>query len=125
MQLIEKYFGVIPAGPAIKRREQVIEPITQQVRFTMEDNVQLPAIYIAFQSAHAYSADEYKLDIVSDVLSKGRSSRLYRELVYKQRIAKEINCYNLSNEKAGMFMVSAVAQIGVRAYFDGARRAAA
>ncbi len=113
MQLIEKYFGVIPAGPLVKRREQLIQPITEQVRFTMEDNVQLPAVYIAFQSAHAYSTDEYKLDIVSDVLSKGRSSRLYRELVYKQRIAKEINCYNLSNEKAGMFLVSAVAQIGI------------
>jgi zinc protease len=113
MQLIEKYFGVIPAGPAIARREQAIEPIREQVRFTMQDNVQLPAVYIAFQSAPAYSADEYRLDIVSDVLSKGRSSRLYRELVYKQRIAKEINCYNLSNEKAGMFMVSAIAQIGI------------
>jgi zinc protease len=113
MQLIEKYFGVIPAGPAIQRREQVIEPIKEQVRFTMHDNVQLPAVYIAFQSAQAYSPDEYKLDIVSDVLSKGRSSRLYRELVYKQRIAKEINCYNLSNEKAGMFLISGIAQIGV------------
>lgn len=113
MQLIEKYFGVIPSGPAIARREQVIEPITEQVRFTMHDNVQLPAVYIAFQSANAYSEDEYKLDIVSDLLSKGRSSRLYRELVYKQRIAKEINCYNLSNEKAGMFLISGIAQIGI------------
>lgn len=114
MRLIEKYFGSIPAGPQIVRREQVIEPIAKQVRHTMYDNVQLPAVYIAFQSSHAYSEDEYKLDIVSDVLSKGRSSRLYRELVYKQRIAKEINCYNLSNEKAGMFLVSGVAQIGVQ-----------
>jgi predicted Zn-dependent peptidase len=113
MQLIEKYFGVIPSGPAIARREQVIEPITEQVRFAMHDNVQLPAVYIAFQSANAYSEDEYKLDIVSDLLSKGRSSRLYRELVYKQRIAKEINCYNLSNEKAGMFLISGIAQIGI------------
>lgn len=113
MPLIEKYFGVIPSGPAIERREQIIEPIREQVRFTMQDNVQLPAVYLAFQSASAYSPDEYRLDIVSDVLAKGRSSRLYRELVYKQRIAKEINCYNLSNEKAGMFMVSAIAQIGV------------
>jgi predicted Zn-dependent peptidase len=79
----------------------------------MYDNVQLPAVYIAFQSAHAYGEEEYKLDIVSDVLSKGRSSRLYRELVYKQRIAKEINCYNISNEKAGMFMLSGIAQIGI------------
>ncbi|HET6513153.1 MAG TPA: pitrilysin family protein [Candidatus Kapabacteria bacterium] len=113
MRLIDRYFGVIPAGPAIARHPQVIEPIGKQVRHVMYDNVQLPAVYVAFQSAHAYSEDEYKLDIVSDVLSKGRSSRLYRELVYKQRIAKEVNCYNLSNEKAGMFMLSGIAQIGI------------
>jgi zinc protease len=79
----------------------------------MYDNVQLPAVYLAFQAAESYSSDEYALDIISDVLSKGRSSRLYRELVYKQRIAKEASSFNLSNEKAGLFVLSGIAQLGI------------
>lgn len=113
MRLIETYFGSIPAGPVIHRREQIVEPIASQVRHVIYDNVQLPAVYIAFQSSPAYETDEYSLDILSDVLSKGRSSRLYRELVYKQRIAKEAHSFNLSSEKAGIFIVNAIAQIDV------------
>lgn len=113
MKLIEKYFGSIDRGPEIPRGEQVIEPLQSQLRHVMYDNVQLPAVYIAFQGAPAYSEDEYALDILADGLSKGRSSRLYKSLVYRDRIAKDVQCYNIGNEKAGLFMLSATGQMDV------------
>lgn len=113
MGLIERYFGNIPKGAPITRRSQEIAPLPKQVRHVIYDNVQLPAVYIAFQAEPAFSEEEYQLDIISDALGRGRSSRLYKDLVYNQKIAKEVQAFNMSHEKAGLFLISAITQLGI------------
>lgn len=84
-RLIERYFGSIPKGAPVNRPEQIITPTPSQVRFTLEDSVKLPAVYIAFQSAPGLSHDEYVLDLLSMALAGGRSSRLYQNWSIAER----------------------------------------
>lgn len=112
-QLIEKYFGSIPKGELPLRPEQNITTLNSKIHITMEDAVPLPAVAIAFQSAKVYSTDDYAMDIFSNILSNGKSSRLYRSLVYEKQLAKSASAYNLSLEKSGVMLFSCIAQTGV------------
>jgi len=109
-KLIERYFGNIPKGTAIDRRPQVVKPITKQVRLALQDTAKLPAVYMAAQATSVYDRDEYVLDLLAHILDTGRSSRLYRELVYKREIARDLEAFNYANEKAGAFVMSARVQ---------------
>src|SRR5438105_12468627 len=77
LRLIEKYFGDIPKADLPSRPRQDSESITSKKNITIEDAVSLPSVAIAFRSAEIYSNDDYALDIIADILSRGRSSRLY------------------------------------------------
>ena len=109
--LIDRYFGNIPRLPETVRRDQGVAPVQSEVRLTMHDAVNLAAVHIAFQASVAFERDEYVLDLLSDVLAAGRSSRLYQELVYHREIARDIHAFNYANEKAGAFSLSAIVQM--------------
>ncbi len=110
-KLIDRYFGSIPKGKPVNRAPQIITPTASQVRFTLEDAVKLPAVYLAFQSGTTYSREEYVLDLLSFALAGGRSSRLYQELVYRRKIARSADCYNNGMEKSGVFYFDAKVQL--------------
>ncbi|MDP4198967.1 MAG: pitrilysin family protein [Bacteroidota bacterium] len=108
--LIDRYFGGIPKGEDIVRPIQAIEDIAGSIHLTMEDTVRLAAVHIGWRSAPVFHHDEYVLDLLGHVLDTGRSSRLYRELVYRRQIARETEAFNYSLEKSGAFVVSAKVQ---------------
>ncbi|MEP7234486.1 MAG: pitrilysin family protein [Ignavibacteriota bacterium] len=112
-KLVERYFGTIAKGSPVARPEQHVTPITTKIDLRMEDAVTLPSVAIAFQSALLYSQSDYAMDILSDCLASGRSSRLYRSLVYEKQLAKSVTAYNISLEKSGIFLISCIAQSGV------------
>ena len=109
--LIDRYFGGIPRGSEIARRNQTVAPIGGEIRFTMHDSVKLAAVHFAFQASVAFERDEYIMDLLADVLGTGRSSRFYQQLVYQRGIARNINVFNYSNERAGAFSLSAIVQM--------------
>jgi len=113
LSLIEKYFGDIARKDIPVRSEQYISPITKKITLTAEDAISLPSVGIAFQSGKLYSKNDYAMDILADSLSRGRSSRLYKSLVYEKQLAKQVSAYNLSLEKTGIFMIDCIAQSGV------------
>jgi zinc protease len=110
--LVDQYFGSIPRGPEIIRREQHVDPLTSEVRLQMEDAIKLPAVWIAFQAAPAFSHDDEALGLLAELLSSGRSSRLYRSLVYEKKIARDVDAFAYLNERAGAFVISAKVQPG-------------
>ncbi len=90
--LVEKYFGSIPAAAAVSVPKVQVEPITSPKRETMTDNVQLSKVMVGVIVPPAYSTDDfYAVQLLGDVLAAGKSSRLYRELVYRQKVAQEIS----------------------------------
>lgn len=94
--LVEKYFGPIPKGPAVPATDVKTPPITSERQLTVTDQVQLPRILVGWLTPPAFKDGDAEMDIASQVLGGGKSSRLYRKLVYEQQIAQDANCYHLS-----------------------------
>ena len=112
-KLIEKYFAQIPKGVMPERPTQVLTPLKERIFVSMDDAVSLPSVAIAFQSAKVYSNDDYALDILSNICTSGKSSRLYKSLVYEKQVAKSVSAYNVSLENGGVLLFSCVAQTGI------------
>ena len=78
----------------------------------LEDRVELPRLYIAWHSPALFADGDAELDLVADVLSSGKTSRLYRALVYEQRIATEVAASQNSREAGSFFQIVATAAPG-------------
>jgi zinc protease len=86
--------------------------LTSSVRLLLEDRVELPRVYISWHTPGLFQPDDAEMDLLADVLTSGKSSRLYRSLVYDQRIATEVAAIQNSREAAGFFQVIATAAPG-------------
>ncbi|MEN3038098.1 MAG: pitrilysin family protein [Candidatus Kryptonium sp.] len=113
-KLVERYFGEIPRGPErIPRPSPVDEPLDGEVREIVEDiNAPLPAVFISYRIPEEGNPDSYALALLSGILSVGESSRLYQRLVYKDKIANEVETYSDSREHPGLFLIYAIANPG-------------
>ena len=113
LALATDYFGPLDSGtdpPPV-----VFAPppaIASEVRLSLEDRVELPRLYIAWHSPALFAADDAELDLVGEVLASGKTSRLYRTLVYEQRMATEIAASQNSREIGGYFQIVATAAPG-------------
>ncbi|MGQ9805925.1 MAG: M16 family metallopeptidase [Chlorobiales bacterium] len=106
---IERYFGDIARNSEIPRPKNEDAPLTQEIRETFYDNTELPAIFMAYRICNATSTDADVLDVISTILSNGRSSRLYRSLVHERRIAQSVSTHAAANEHDGLFHISLIA----------------
>ena len=109
--LAERYFGDLPAGtrplPVIAAAS-----LSREQRIVMEDRVELPRIYIAWLSPAMFAPDDAELDLVGDLLANGKTSRLYRTLVYERRIALDVSAHQHSRELGSFFLLAATAAPG-------------
>lgn len=104
-QLAERWFGPIPGGVKPERNLPQ-EPEQQQARqLTVEANVPLNAIYKAFHMPSRTDKAYYAADLLSDILSRGNSSRLYRKLLKEQQVFSDINAYHLGSIDPGLMVV--------------------
>jgi zinc protease len=107
------YFGDLDAGedpPAVEFTAP--EPPSAEIRLVLEDRVELPRLYLAWHSPKLFAQGDAELDLVADLLASGKTSRLYRTLVYEQRIATEIAASQNSREIGSFFQVVATAAPG-------------
>jgi zinc protease len=113
MQLVEWYFAEIPGGPHPERvTVPQAEAPPEDLRLVLEDRVELPRLYLAWPSPALFADGDAELDLVAEVLSSGKTSRLYRALVYEQRIATEVAASQNSRELGSFFQVVATAAPG-------------
>ena len=101
-----KYFGNIPSGPTIARPMVNIPKRTGEVRMTYQDRVPESQINMVWNIPQWGTDDAVYLDLVSDILSSGKNSRLYKRLVYEKQIATTLFCFSGPNEIAGNFVIS-------------------
>jgi predicted Zn-dependent peptidase len=105
-QMIKDYFGPIEKGDPVVKEKFVEEPITEQIEATYYDpNIQIPAIVLAWRTPSMKERDAYVLDMISSVLSDGKSSRLYKKLVDDQKQALQIGAFNIAQEDYGQYVV--------------------
>jgi zinc protease len=109
---VEKYFGDIPSGPPVAKHNLWIAKRTGEHRQQMEDRVPQARIYKFWNVSQWGSADSDYLNLVADTLSSGKSSRLYKRLVYDDQIATDVQASTYSSEIAGIFLIQASARPG-------------
>ncbi|HMK43940.1 MAG TPA: pitrilysin family protein [Dissulfurispiraceae bacterium] len=117
MAEVKQAFGKIPAYGKRERRYVTEEPPqTGQRRFVLKKEAELPAVILAFPVPSLPHEDSYALEVLSSILSGGKSSRLYRSLVYEKRIALEASAdYSGLNRYPYVFTLDAVATPGIEA----------
>jgi len=110
IELAERYFAEIPGAPRPPRvTPAATPPPADEIRLVLEDRVELPRLYIAWHSPALFADGDSELDLVADLLASGKTSRLYRSLVYEQRIATEVAASQNSREAGSFFQVVATA----------------
>ncbi len=112
--LVSKYFSDIPMGTKEIPRPTIVEkPQTKEVRDTVYRNVQLPLIIQAYKIPALGDDDYYAVDLLNKVLSKGQSSRLYKELVDNQQKAMQVSSFSLGLQQPGVTLAFALPNTGV------------
>jgi zinc protease len=109
--LVDRYFGEIAAGPAVTH-PQLPATLPATMRLVLEDRVELPRLSLAWHTPAMFHDDDAAMDIAADVLSNGKTSRLYRALVYDTRLAADVSAIQASREMSSVFHVSATAAPG-------------
>lgn len=113
---VEKYFGTIPRGTKAIPRPTVKEPAqTAEKRVTFYDKVQLPAVVFAYHTPAQGTPEAYALQMVAQILSEGKSSRLQKSVVDQQQKAVAAGAFNLPSEDPGLAMMFGIANMGVKA----------
>lgn len=108
-KLIETYFADIPAVPEPERSLIPVTPLTSTVRREIRDAVPFPSVYIGMQGPAIQSEDVPALAVAMRILGAGRSSRLYRSLVYGQQIAQDAGAVYFPMEFTGCILMIATA----------------
>lgn len=103
--LSEKWFGPIPRGPENKRNLPAEPEQTEARRQSAIRNVPLEAIYKVYHCCAKADKEFYALDLLSDILSNGRSARLFQELLMKRQLFSEINAYVSGDIDKGLFII--------------------
>jgi zinc protease len=111
VDLAAAYFGDLPVGPSVGLVRCEAE-LAAPVRLLQEDRVELPRLYLAWHSPPMFSPGDAELDLLADVLSNGKNSRLYHSLVYTRRMATEVAAFQNSRELASFFQVIVTAAPG-------------
>ena len=112
--LVEKYFGPIPHGPEVSPSTVETPAITSERRIVVTDTVQLPKVDLAWLAPAAFTPGDAEGILASNVLGAGKSSRMYRELVYKQQIAQSVTCYQISLSLRSVFECELIAKPNVK-----------
>jgi predicted Zn-dependent peptidase len=108
LELVEKYFGSIPAGPPVERAPAPPPPaLDRERRLALEAKVQQPQLFIDYLSPPVFSAGDHQMDIAAQLLGGGKASRLYRRLVYDLRIAQSVTAAQQSQQLASVFEITA------------------
>ena len=111
-ELVERYFGGLTPGPSLSRAKRTDSPLQGQVDLTVYDRVLLPRCYLVWPTVPRFHPDEAPLSILAYLLGDGKSSRLYRALVYERRIAQSVSVHHGAEEIAGDFQVEVTAAAG-------------
>ena len=113
-KLVDKYFAWIPKGNTPARPQyKEPAPITKEIVLKTTDDVQVPKIFISWRGPKHFTAEEPALALAGSILGDGKSSRLYKRLVYDEKIAQEVEAGFQAEELAGTFSIEVTAKPGV------------
>jgi zinc protease len=109
---VEKYFGHIPSGPPLIKPDVSLARRSEPSRIVLQDRVPQARVYKVWNVATVKDRSVDHLSLASDVLAAGKSSRLYKRLVYDDQIATSVNAFVMTRQFGSLFLVFATAQPG-------------
>ncbi len=107
LELVTKYFGAIPPGPALTRTEKWIPTLDRNIRDEMQDRVPQARIYRVYHAPAWKDTEAEHLSLFADVLAGSKSSPLDRRLVYEKKLATDVGASLNAGELSGRFTVTA------------------
>jgi predicted Zn-dependent peptidase len=110
--LVDRYFGWMPARPAPPRVTAAVTPLATEQLASVPDRVQLPRLRFEWHSPPMFAAGDADLDLAAQILGGGKSSRLYKTLVFGQRSAQDAWAYQSSQQLGSLFGVGVTAKPG-------------
>lgn len=109
-ELAEKYFGSIPRGNEVSRIKVEEDPIEETIVATeYDDNIQIPAKIFVYRTPGMGDRDTYVLDMISSILTDGKSSRMYKRLVDDEKIALQVLAFGNTLEDYGTYVMGGLA----------------
>jgi zinc protease len=111
-QLVEKYFGPLKRGAPVPKIAAVTPPLTAERRAVIHDQVELPRVYEAWLTSPIFKPGDAQADLASEILGGGRSSRLYKKLVYEKQIALDVSASQDSLILGSVFEIVVTARPG-------------
>ncbi len=112
--LIEKYFGDIKDSHSFTQLKNSIPGLKESIYLEKKEDVQLERLHLAWHSDYAYGRDDAVLDVLSDILSGSKNSRLYKNLVFEKEIAQDVSVFQYSGKLTGSFIIIATAKPGIK-----------
>ncbi len=111
LSLVDTYFGHLPAGE--RAAFPAVPPSPQPNKHIVEpDDVKLPRIHLVWQTPALYQDGDAAMDVLASVLASGKTSRLYKPLVYDKKLAKDVSAYQVSRALGSFFVVQVTASPG-------------
>ncbi len=110
--LVEKYFGTLERGMPVPPIRVETPTITAERRAVVQDRIEMPRVYMAWLTAPIFKPGDADADLASIILGGGRSSRLYKKLVYEKEIAQDVNVQQQSLILGSQFQIQATARPG-------------
>lgn len=112
-RLVEKWYGDIPSGEALERNLPP-EPVQEEYReLTLERDVPSDAFYYAFKMVGRNHKDYYTTDVLSDILGRDKSARLFVRLKKELQLVSDINCYITGSFDTGLLIITGKLNEGI------------
>lgn len=112
LERVKYWFSEIAAGEPVVRPNAPAFVLTEPKHVILEDDVQLPRLYLTYQSPAFFTPGDAEMDVIANILAGGKTSRLYQKLVYELGIAQDVSAFQSSRAMGSMFVVMATARPG-------------
>lgn len=110
--MVTKWFSDVPSAEPVRPIDPPVAQLVAEQRLVLEDRVQLPRLYMCWLSPARYTPGDAELDLLSDVLSGGKNSRLYKRLVYDLQIAQDVSAFQWSRSLGSSYCIVSTAREG-------------
>jgi len=111
LALVDRYFGSIEPGERVPAMRETAA-LSGDTRIVFEDRVELPRLHVAWLTPAMFGDGDADLDLAADLLANGKTSRLYKRLVFEERVATDVSATQNSREMAGYMQLTATAAPG-------------